>query len=228
MRTTLIFVLFLQCSIPCQLFAQSNNQVSIQTGLFHNFLDGAPMMNIGQYRTPRNIFLESYGLQYQRKLNTTQYLAINLSGYANYCVWLNEKDSKQMLSSRTFATLGGTFSNSKLLSQKIDLKYGGGIDFRMMIYSLDGYSVVSPLPFSENYYEGTQFQLGTHGQISLNFTPLTWLTLYAQLRSECYVFSNYSGISEYSQFMNDFTYKKRLNFPSRVDLSLRFGMGINF
>ena len=210
------------------MFAQSNNQVSIQTGLFHNFLDGAPIMNIGKYHTPRNIFLESYGLQYQRKLNPSQFLAINLSGYANYCVWLNEKDSKIMVSSRTFATLGGTFSNSKSLSKKMDLKYGGGINFRMMTHSLDGYSVVSPLAFGENYYDGTQFQLGTHGQISLNYTPLTWLTFYAQFRTEAYVFSNNLGISQFTQFMNDFTYNKRLNFPSRFDLSLRFGIGINF
>lgn len=229
MRTTLIFALFLQCSIQCPLFAQSKNQLSIQTGLFHSFLDGGPLMNVGQYRTPwNNIFLESYGLQYQRKLNTSQFLAFNLSGYSNYCVWLNEKDSKLMASSRTFATLGGTISNSKSLSEKIYLKYGGGFNFRMMIYSLDGYSNVSPNIYLEYYYDGTQFQMGTHGQISLNYTPLTWLTLYTQLNAEGYLFSNYPGISMTTEFMNDFNYNKRLNFPSRVDLSLRFGIGINF
>lgn len=231
MRTTLIFALFLQLSMQCQLFAQSKNQLSIQTGLFHSFLDGGPLMNIGQFKTPfNNIFLESYGIQYRRKLNQSQFLAFNLSGYSNYCVWLNENDSKLMLSTRTFATLGGTFSNSKSLSEKMDLTYGGGVNFRMMTYSLDGYSVVPPITIIEveNYYDGSQFQMGTHGQISLNFTPLTWLTLYTQFNAEGYLFSNYPGISMTSQFMNDFKYDKRLNFPSRVDLSLRFGVGINF
>jgi len=229
MRTTLIFALFLQCSIQCPLYAQSKNQLSIQTGLFHSFLDGGPLMNIGTYRTAwNNIFLESYGLQYQRKLNTSQFLAISLSSYSNYCVWLNEKDSKLMISSRTFATLGGTFSHSKSLSEKIDLKYGGGINFRMMIYSLDGYSDVSTLINVENYYDGTQFQIGTHGQISLNYHPLSWLTLYTQFNAEGYLFSNYPGISMTTTFLNDFNYNNRPNFPSRIDLSLRFGVGINF
>jgi hypothetical protein len=229
MRTTLIFALILQCSIQCPLFAQSKNQLSIQTGLFHRFLDGAPLMNVGQYRTPwNNIFLESYGLQYQRKLNTSQFLAFSLSGYSNYCVWMNEKDSKLNVSSRTFATLVGTFSNSKSLSEKIDLKYGGGINFRMMIYSLDGYSDVSTLINVENYYDGTQFQMGTHGQISLNYNPLTWLTLYTQFNAEGYLFSNNFGTNWSKQAFDDFTYKKDFKFPSRFDLSLRFGVGINF
>ncbi len=229
MRTTLIIALFLQCSMSYQLQAQSKNQLSIETGLFHRFLDGGPLMNVGQYRTlSNNIFLESYGLQYQRKLNTSQFLAFSLSGYSNYCVWLNEKDSKLMVSSRKFATLGGTFSHSKSLSKKIDLMYGGGINFRMMIYSLDGYSPVPPIINVENYFDGTLCQMGTHGQISFNYYPLTWLTLYTQLNATGYLFSNNVGFTWSTQAFDDFTYKNRFNFSSRIDLSLRFGVGINF
>ena len=225
MRTTLIFALILQCSIQCPLFAQTKNQLSIHTGLFHSFLDGGPLMNVGQYRTASNIFLESYGLQYQRKLNQSQFLAVNLSGYATGCFWEAEDDSEVVRSSRSYASLSGTLSNSKSLSKKIDLLYGAGIDFRVIYSFQDTINSSEPI---EYYYEGTQFQIGAHGQLGLSYTPVTWLTLYTQFNAEGYLFSRNAGISLYTQFLNDFTNNQRLNFPSRVDLSLRFGVGINF
>lgn len=228
MRTTLIFAFILQCSIQCPLYAQSKNQVSIQTGLFHSFLDGAPLMNIGKYRTLySNILLESYGLQYQRKLNQSQFLAVNLSGYTNGCFWEADDASKIIRSNRSYLALSGTLSNSKSLSKKIDLMYGAGIDFRVIYSFQDTIPLNSSEPI-EYYYEGTQFQIGAHGQLGLSYTPVTWLTLYTQFNAEGYLFSNYPGISMTTEFMKDFNYNKRLNFPSRVDLSLRFGVGINF
>lgn len=225
MRTTLIFALILECSIQCPLYAQSKNQLSIQTGLFHSFLDGGPLMNIGKYRTASNIFLESYGLQYQRKLNQTQFFAVNLSGYANYCFWEGDDASKIIRSNRSYLALRGTLSNSKSLSKKIDLLYGAGIDFRVIYSFQDTINSSEPI---EYYYEGTQFQIGAHGQVGLSYTPVTWLTLYTQFNAEGYLFSKNAGISLYTQFLNDFTNNQRLNFPSRVDLSLRFGVGFNF
>lgn len=227
MRTTLIFALILQYSIQCPLYAQSKNQLSIQTGLFHSFLDGGPLMNIGKYRTASNILLESYGLQYQRKLNQTQFFAVNLSGYANYCFWEAEDVSEVVRSSRSYATLSGTLSNSKSLSKNIDLLYGGGIDFRLIYSYMDTISI-NYSPLLKFYYDLSQFQLGAHGQISLSYTPLNWLTLYTQFNAEGYLFSRNGGRSDFSQFLNDFTSDKRINSPSRLNLSLRFGIGINF
>jgi hypothetical protein len=228
MRTTLIFALILQCSIQCPLYAQSKNQLSIQTGLFHRFLDGGPIMNIGKYQTLySNIFLESYGLQYQRKLNQTQFLAVNLSGYANGSFWEADDASNIIRSNRSYIALSGTLSNSKALSEKIDLLYGAGIDFRVIYSFQDTISLNSSLPI-KYYYEGTQFQIGAHGQVGFSYTPVKWLTLYSQFNAEGYLFSKNAGISLYTQFLNDFTYTKSYNFPSRVNLSLRFGVGINF
>ena len=227
MRTTLIFALILHCSMQCLLFAQSKNQLSIQTGLFHRFLDGGPLMNIGQYRTASNIFLESYGLQYQRKLNKTQLLAVNLSAYSNWCYWINDAESELIRSNRSYLALSGTFSNSKVLSKKIDMLYGGGIDFRVISYVVDSFMLTSP--FVNIYsYDGQQFQLGAHGQVGLSYTPNKWLSLYTQFIATAYLFSNNFGTNWYTQAFDDFTYKKDFKFPSRFDLSLRFGVGINF
>jgi hypothetical protein len=227
MRTTLIFAFILQCSIQCPLYAQSKNQLSIQTGLFHSFLDGGPLMNVGKYRTASNIFLESYGLQYQRKLNQSQFLAVNLSGYSNYYRWLDADYSKVLRSDQSYVALNGTFSNSIALSKKIDFLYGGGIDFRLIYSHLDTISLNSS-PTMKFYFEGRQLQIGAHGRVGLSYSPLTWLTVYTQFNMEAYLFSNIRSLNYETQFLNDFTNGKRINTPSRFDLSLRFGVGFNF
>ncbi|MFM6935728.1 MAG: hypothetical protein ACKOXP_09805 [Flavobacteriales bacterium] len=227
MKTNLLLTIILSSCFYFQMEAQSKNQLSIETGLFHSFLDGGPLMNVDPHKINSNIFLESYSIQYQRKINQSQQVAVKLTSYKNTLLWIDDSELTLFCSNHSFLALSGVFSRAIPISTHLDFTYGGGVDMRFNREQMDSILNVSPY-LIYNGYDFQQLQLGTRGQIGISYSPLKWLTLYSQFNASAYLVSKEIGFFADLPNLADFTYQKHQKDPSRFDLSLRFGIGINF
>jgi len=101
MRITVITILILCVCTPSIIFGQNKNRISLQSGLFHAFFDGTPIVNsepINQSKRIQtrailsNVFHgvlnDSRGISYQRVLNKKSALSIEYmffnAGYLNH------------------------------------------------------------------------------------------------------------------------------------------------
>lgn len=223
-------LLILGTIFPSILFSQSNNRLSIQTGLFHSFFDESPILNTN-YRNevakPFNgLFYNSLGLQYMRKLNTKSTLSIEYMNYYEGYENIFPNLLKNTVFSRSYNTFNITYERNLPFS-KFTLTYGGGLNYRQGMESIVvNYGLYS---FTNNTYHELLLETRILNDIGLNlragieYTPLPWLTLFTKFDLIGFLYLNSKQAIE--EIQQDYNYK---NYPHRLDLSWRFGLGFNF
>lgn len=215
------------------------NRILVQMGLFHYFFDNAPILNVnhrefnGEPRTGlfNQLLISSYGLQYDRKINRKNSLSFEVMMFWNL-YWGNKEtfpvsgpyhpptNTKARVSRRAFTTVTINYSRILKLSKLFNFVYGGGVNYRRGSEAI----IVSKNSF-EDLLEGTfKNDFGLNTFVGINYTPLKWLTLYTKLDFMGLVYlHDKEGIETLKNYDNVPDY-----FPSRFDLSLRFGIGFNF
>ncbi len=208
------------------------NRISLQTGLFHYFFDGAPLTNVGYLNKnvkPFNgFFIDSKGIQYTRIIDDVSSLSIEYMRFGNdYRKHaLAFPISKGVIYFRSFFTFNINYNKYFPLTQKINFTYGGGINYRR------GNETIVITRFQTTWgYElivhGSQkYDYGLNAFTGIEYTPKKWLTLYTKIDflSLIYIYDK-NAIIKLRQYTQ---HRVPLHYPSRFDLSLRFGIGINF
>lgn len=209
--------------------SQYNNRLSFQTGLFHYFFDDSRLMNTGkyQYGLKPSAFNSSFSVNYQHQLPTKRLFNFEISQYRNGYLYPTSDPDLVKANYRSNRDLNVCFLTTKALQPKLNLCYGAGPSMRFSFYYQDTISI------SQGWVDNisneiNQFCLGANGRISLEYSPMKWLTLFTQIQMSAYVYVR--NVSFYSNKLQFDPYFKptQFNAPSRFDLSLRFGAGINF
>ena len=222
-------------------FAQRNS-FRYQTGLAHCFFDGTPIVNSAN----KVIFGESQylnrsnGFQYQRILDNSSRLQIDILSYNHFYRTYNFENLPALPDSILFPMLTFTarkyvdyqfcFLRHKPINKTLAFQYGIGPAFRYATYKYAPPLTVEPGPgpVVSNYTSSIYpFDIGANVRGEMTYTPVKWLTFFTQV--------NLVGL--FFRFENPFflttvplipaSKPLQMNFPSRFDLSLRFGVGIN-
>lgn len=211
------------------------NRISVQMGLFHYFFDNAPILNVNhrEYNgKPRSglfnqLLISSYGLQYDRKINKKNSLSVEAMIFAN-SYWGNRSSfpiysystPRSRVADRIFTTININYSRILKLSKQFDFIFGGGVNYR------NGYEGIIVLRTQSEYLiEGTlKNDFGLNAFIGIDYTPWKWLSIFTKIDFMGLVYlHDKENIKELRSYGNMPNY-----YPSRFDLSWRFGVGINF
>ena len=206
--------------------AKAQHQIGIQSGAFHYFFDIAPIKTDSE----DGLSKLSYGLQYQYQKSSKKLISAQYNYLFDAKKWSNDAMTEKYLNYRRMQELNVVFSNQNQLYKKLNWTYGVGPTLRKEWFALDTIAVpiTNSLPYDIHLYQSHQLQLGMKGQISINYTPFKWLTLYSQLQLSGYLLSRQIGANYNDQLISDFGFQQRINFPSRFHSSLTFGLGFNF
>lgn len=207
-------ILFFSLSVSLQTFAQ-DNRISIQTGTLHCFFDGS---NVKTQNT-------SFGVQYQGRTKRQHNYSLEFMHY--YHPFENSYNSGLYLSGNLRnADLNMTFLGSRSIGENFQFSFGAGPSMRMSYYELD--SIVIPFNLVDgDYYYAIQLKGGINGRIGLEYQPVKWLTIYSHVNL-CHYFMVQKVLFDNPTLFDQGNKLQARTFPSRFDLSLRFGVGINF
>lgn len=211
------------------------NRISFQTGLFHYFFDKAPILNIN-YLYPestlnnpfRGFFISSIGIQYKRRLNKKSALSLEYLSFRNsYTKHLDDFESGDFFNlppplvyQRLFSTVTINYLRIQKISSKIDFTYGIGINYRNGVETI----IISKGVFDLHLESSRKNDLGINTFVSIDYTPIPWLTLYSK-----FDFLGLFYLHDKKSVERFKSYSKMPNYyPSRFDLSFRLGIGVNF
>jgi hypothetical protein len=222
------FILFLIVGLKLHAQSELNNRLSFQTGLFHYFFDESRLMNTGQYTWYKpSIFNSSFSVNYQYQMPTKRLVNFEIMQYRNGYVYPTTNPDLFRVDYRSNREINVCFLTPKILHQKINLCYGFGPSMRFSSFYQDTISInqgwVNSLP--DQY---SRFYIGANGRISLEYSPIKWVTLFTQMQLSTYVYSRSASYSSFKIEFSPYFKPEKFYFPSRFDLSLRFGIGINF
>lgn len=243
MRARITILLMLGAFAPSIILAQTKNRISLQTGLFHSFFDGTPVVNstptnptkrIKNYRILTNLLHgtlnDSRGINYERQLNPKSSISVEYmfldAGY-DFDETFNNSSVKPLISGRNIRFVNINYSRKANLSEKFDLKYGGGFNYCWGWEQLYHYTLLNGWG-EPRYYAYKRNDYGLNGRFGIEYTPIKWLTLYSNVDFLGIV---YLGAETNDGDMVKDYYKEKFglkNIPSRYDLSWRFGIGFNF
>lgn len=199
------------------------NRISIQTGLFHNFFDGSPMLNVNYTQKTAGVFNgllhNSLGLQYKRKINTLNALSFEIMGFYNEYKNVYFKEFSKDISSRQFMTYNINYDRHVSIYKKLDFIYGGGICYR----NGSDYLALGSYPFGFHFLGRSYSDFGLNLRVGIEYSPLRWLTLYTNFDLLGFVYLAYMKDVRKLQETYNLT-----NYPNRFDFSWRFGVGFNF
>ena len=236
-------VLILGFFAPSILWGQTKNRISLQTGLFHSFFDGTQIVNstptnptkrIKNYRILTNLLHgtlnDSRGINYERQLNpksaiSAEYMFLD-AGY-DYDETFNNSSIKPLISGRNIRFTNINYSRKTNLSNKFDLKYGGGLNYYWGREDLYHYTLLNGWG-EPRFYSFNRHDFGFNGRFGFEYTPTKWLTFYSNID---YTGIVYLGAKDNKGNQVEEFYEEKFgltNIPSRHNLSLRFGFGFNF
>lgn len=220
-------ILFLLVGLTPHAQNTYKNRLSFQTGLFHYSFDESRLMNTGELKYPPNgIFNASFSAAYQHQLPTQRWISIEMQRYQASYIYRSDVATVFRTVHRQNIDLNATFITTKALQPKLNLCYGAGPGIRFATYESDSLAV-DPETLYWTSRSLDQFQIGANGRFGLEYTPFKWLTLFSQLQMAAYVYAR--NVSFSSKFEVEPYFKPtKFNVPSRFDLALRFGVGINF
>lgn len=231
-------VLFAPRILFCQIPDSTNkkmNRISIQTGLFHYFFDNAPVLNVNHQHSKstvqnpfKGLLISSLGMSYRRKINCEHSFSIELMSFRN----LYDKHTyvygdgdffdppEALVFQRNFLSTKINYSRLWEINNRINLSSGGGINYRYGSETL----IVNKGWFDLLLESTNKRDIGLNIFAGIDFTPFEWLTFYSEI--------DFLGLV----YLNDKENIKKLrkypnvpdHYPSRFDLSLRFGIGVNF
>lgn len=255
----IIIILLLQGAIaPCnslfgqqdEIIAQSkflsrifdgNNRFSIQTGLFHQFFDGTPVIN--SERLHENLTFiknpmrawgsrinDSWGFTYRRKINEKSALLLERMVYkASYIGLFTEWSGPPRIRGRRLDKYSLTYLRLIPIHEKMDFNIGVGVSYQ---WGREGYKL-SPPPYPDDFYDkynfvGERKDLGFNLKSNFDYTPIKQLTLSVGVDWTRSVFSenkDYRGINTYDFFVEEYNMTQ---FPSKNNLSFNLAVGFNF
>lgn len=214
---------------PSTIFGQKNNRISIQTGLFHTFFDGSPMLNVNYQNKDtkpfHGLFYNSVGIQYTRTIHANSRISVEYMRYNEMYANASPNLLTNVLYRRETNTFNLHYTRILPLATKLEFTYGGGLNFRHGIESvvvnyyefpnLEGHEVLLE-PRQEN-------DLGLNIRGGLEYSPFLWLTLYSTVDLVGFVYLHDKKAIQELQDFYGYTH-----YPHRFDLSWRFGIGFNF
>ena len=222
MKKTTILLMILGILIPSIIFCQKN-RISIYTGLFHEYFDGSPMLNVNYHSEERGFLKDrlynSYGIEYLRKFNPKSQISIGVSGIVQGWRYMYSNNITNVISLRKFFTVNVNYERILPLFNKINFTYGGGINYRRGVESVlvwYYYSEASSVSRGLNDF-------GLNVRTGIEYTPLKWLTLYTKFNFIGFVYFDHRETIK--DLQDVYGYKK---YPHPFDLSWRFGIGFNF
>ncbi len=256
----IIFILLLQGAIaPCNsLLAQKNsrffqsdffrkvlngdNRFSIQTGLFHQFFDGSPVINperMHENRTfvkdPLNAWggrlNDSWGWTYRRKVNEKSAIQFEWMKYSgNYIGLFTEWKGPPRVNGRGRKKYSLTYFRLVPVNKKVEFNIGIGASYQ---WGFEIYSLMPNPPYFYDFYDklfigGMRKDLGFNLKSGFDYTPIKQLTLSAGVSWNRSVFletKSHKGVD-----INEFFVEKygMTQFPSKGDLSFNLSVGFNF
>lgn len=212
------------------------NNVVLQSGLFHNFFDKSPLLNV-KYPSKYNkldvfngLFLNSVGIAYNRSLDSNSTLGLELSIFRQHY----RKNTFQypmiqpLVGWRFFNTVGVNYTYKVPIGSKLNYTFGGGIHYR----TGDEGIVINRLPIGEfngeTVYELWVEHIGRNDLgisifSGIEYSPKKWLTLSTKIDLLSFVYIHDKAMMEKMRDVYDSP-----QFPSRFDLSLKFGVAYNF
>ena len=223
MKKTTILLMVLGALVPSIIFCQKN-RMSIYTGLFHEYFDGSPMLNVN-YHSDESGFLRdrlynSYGIEYLRILNSKSQISIEASGIARGWSYMYSNSITNVVSGRKFFTVNVNYERILPLSNKINFTYGGGINYRR---GSEGIVVSYYLKYDVGSVSRFINDFGLNVRTGIEYTPLKWLTLYTKFNFIGFVYFDHR--ETINKLQDVYGYEK---YPNRFDMSWRFGVGFNF
>jgi hypothetical protein len=228
------FILLGVLCTSSSIFAQDKNRITLQTGLFHCFFDGSPLMNTNYQSKgakPFNgLLINSLGIQYRRAINEKSAFSVDYDyfeeGYRKY--YGMYPTYEPMIGTRSWLTVKFNYIRILPLNDRFDFVYGGGINFRSgreviiitngIIGSIHGEPAYESLviPVGRN-------DIGLNAFAGLDYSPLKWLTFSSRID---FLSSIIMYKTDGRQKMKDVYDSPQ--FPSRYDLSFNLGVGFNF
>lgn len=225
MKHALILFLFIGLKLEAQ--GSLKNRISFQTGPFHYFFDESRVMNTGTLKYPPNgVFNASFGAAYQHQLPTNRWMSFELMRYQASYIYATPQPAIFRTVHRQNIDINACFLTPRPLHPKLNVLYGGGPSIRFANYESDA---IATNPETLYWISMTynNINIGANGRLSLEYTPVKWVTLFTQLQMAAYVYAR--NIRFTNKFEVEPYFKPtKFNLPSRFDLSLRFGIGINF
>lgn len=226
MKFQIIFLIILGVTAPRIIFSQTKNRISFQTGLFHYFFDKAPLTNrnyldnYSVYKPLGGFFINSFGISYLRNLKTNSAFTIELDVFnEGYNKHVTEKNLIKVAYLRQFLTTNSSYRRSTSLNEKFSLNYGIGLNHRWGYETI----IINRNSFELNLINIFRNDLGLNIYSGIDYSPNKWITFYSKI----------DFLSLF--YIHDKESKTRLKeiyglpqFPSRFDLSWRFGVGFNF
>lgn len=255
----IFIILLLQGAIaPCEsLFAQKedgflqspffqkvfngDNRFSIQTGLFHQFFDGSPVVNPERMHENRTFLKDplsvwgarindSWGWDLRRKINEKSAIGLEYMIYrASYIGLFTEWSGPPRTGGRWRKKYSLTYFRLIPLNEKIEFNVGLGVTYQ---WGRDGYNL-SPPPYPDDFYDkyffvGERKDFGLNVKSNFEYTPIKQLTLSIGVDWTWSVFSenkDYRGINTNDFFVEEYGITK---FPSKNNLSFNLSAGFNF
>ncbi len=223
---------FLTCFGQSQIIAQRNS-IRFQSGLVHCSFDGTPLFNLENANYDENQFLNaSFGVQYQRILKNQIKLQTDFLLYAHsfktvdqVILFNNQPRNIYETKSKFYTDLQFCFLKSTPLHKTLAFNYGLGPVLRLASYTYWEPQVI-PSCFGPPTTNSLDVGINTRAEIA--YSPVKWFTIFTQLNfiGFMYRFDDPFGSKPEPLIVN--TSPFQFNFPSRFDLSLRLGVGINF
>lgn len=207
-------IIFFSLSVYFQTFAQ-DDRISFQTGTLHCFFDGSKVK-------AQNT---SFGLQYQGKTKRQYTYSLEFMHYYHPCE--NSYNSGLYLRGNLRnIDFNLSFLGLRSIGENFQFRFGAGPSMRMSYYELD--SIVLPFNLVEgDFYYGIQLKGGVNGRLALEYQPVKGLTIFTQLNL-CHYFMVQKALFDNPILFDQGNKLQARSFPSRFDLSLRFGVGFNF
>lgn len=230
---SLIFLVFVTKSVSSQ-----KNSIRIQTGLFHFFFDKSPILNVNHpykgnsFNIFNGFFINSFGLVYDREIKNNHFLDIEITAFNNeYRKNGNTYPiQKPIVYRRDFYTFGINYSYKLPVHKMFKLTYGTGFNYRFGLESV----IVNRIPII-NYSSGEVLgyelllesvkrnDFGINLFTGIEFTPKKWITLYSKIDLLGFIL-----IGDKPAHTRLKTFYNTTQFPTRLDLSFKFGIGFNF
>jgi hypothetical protein len=217
--------------------SQGKNRFAFQTGLLHEWFDDTPLINSEKTsygNAPNNMFggylNDSWGFMYEREINekssiSVEYMRFETSFFmGDYAQRVNP-----FISKKDVKLFNISYNRKKSINTKINLIYGGGLNY------LRGTETIF-LKNDCNFFGCTSFvpkirrgDIGLNIRSGVEYELLDWLTIYTNIDFLGIFYwegqNNFTDLKSNKYLKDNYNLK---NIPSRFDLSLRFGVGINF
>lgn len=207
----------------------AKNRIALQTGLFHCFFDGTPMVNINhrqKYEPFRKLLYTSFGGQFRHQLNTRN--AILLEYMYHKTSYLNvTPELKNAVVDIKYNTINATYERCLPIS-RFCITYGGGLNYRMGNEAIVVDYLAHYYGVNQIYYEPIKKSrklndFGMNMRAGIEYTPRKCLTIFSKVDLLGFFYTSDKMIT------NDIKQNYNVDaYPRRFDLSWRFGLGYNF